>query len=140
LKKGAIMNNNKENIKIIEQMYSFFSKKDINSIIKMLSLDVEWGEPENPYNPAAGMHHGHKGFLEWVEIGSKAEEILVLDPRKMLTDHDSVAVFGYLKCKVVQTGKIYESDFVHLITLKEGKIIKFQEFFDTYAAGEAFRK
>jgi ketosteroid isomerase-like protein len=134
------MNKNQENIKIAQKMYSFFSKKDINSIINMLSPKVEWSEPENPYNPAAGIHYGHKGFLEWVEIGSKAEEILVLDPKKMLSDSDSVAVFGYLKCKAVTTGKIYESDFIHLITFEDGKVIRFQEFFDTYAAGEAFRQ
>jgi ketosteroid isomerase-like protein len=29
---------------------------------------------------------------------------------------------------------------VHLVTVRSGKIAKFQEFFDTYAAGEAFRK
>jgi ketosteroid isomerase-like protein len=37
------------------------------------------------------------------------------------------------------TGRIYESDFVHLVTFKDGKIVRFQEFFDTYLAGEAFR-
>jgi ketosteroid isomerase-like protein len=36
-------------------------------------------------------------------------------------------------------GRIYESDFVHLVTFKDGKIVRFQEFFDTYLAGEAFR-
>jgi len=36
-------------------------------------------------------------------------------------------------------GKVYESDFVHLVTLQSDRVTKFQEFFDTYAAGEAFR-
>jgi ketosteroid isomerase-like protein len=38
----------------------------------------------------------------------------------------------------IPTGKVYESDFVHLVTLADGRVTKFQEFFDTYAAGEAF--
>jgi uncharacterized protein len=63
-----------------------------------------------------------------------------LEPRKYLTDFDSVAVYGYIKCKAKKTGKIYESDSIHLSTIKNGQIVKFQEFFDTYAAGEAFRK
>jgi ketosteroid isomerase-like protein len=29
---------------------------------------------------------------------------------------------------------------VHLWVIKDGKIDKFQEFFDTYAAGEAFKE
>ncbi len=58
----------------------------------------------------------------------------------MLADEDSVAVVGYTKIRVHATGKVYESDFVHLVTFRDGKVTKFQEFFDTYAAGEAFRQ
>ena len=58
----------------------------------------------------------------------------------MLTDDDSVAIVGYMKCLAIPTGKTYESDFVHLVTIKAGKVTKFQEFFDTYIAGEAFRQ
>ena len=128
-----------ENIKIVQQLYEAFAKKDINSIVNMLSTDVEWGEPSNPYNPAGGTRHGHEGFLEWLNIGRKSEDILVLEPRKMLVDDDSVAVVGYMKCRAILTGKIYESDFVHIVTIRHGKVKKFQEFFDTYVAGEAFR-
>ncbi len=128
-----------ENVKIVRQLYETFAKRDINAVVGMLSPDVEWGEPSNPFNPAGGTRHGHEGFLEWINIGRQAEEILVLEPRKMLVDEDSVAVVGYMKCRAIPTGKVYESDFVHLITLKSGKVVKFQEFFDTYVAGEAFR-
>ena len=127
------------NIKIVQKLYEAFGKKDIDSMISMISPEVEWGEPENPYNPAGGTRHGHDGFLEWLKIGRDSEEILILEPRKMLVDNDSVAVVGYMKCRAIATGRVYESDFVHLITIISGKVVKFQEFFDTYIAGEAFR-
>ena len=63
-----------------------------------------------------------------------------MEPKKMLADVDTVAVLGYIKCLAIPTQKIYESDFVHLWVIKDGKIQKFQEFFDTYAAGEAFKE
>jgi uncharacterized protein len=128
------------NIEIVKKIYRAFEKHDINTILSMLSPDVEWGEPENPYNPAGGTRYGHKGFLEWTEIGRDAEEILLLEPKQFLTDVNSVAVIGYVRCLAKPTGKIYETDFVHLITLENGKVIRFKEFFDTYIAGEAFRK
>ncbi|MCB0154607.1 MAG: nuclear transport factor 2 family protein [Anaerolineae bacterium] len=134
------MNIQDQNIQIVQQLYTAFAKRDINTILSMLSQDVEWGEPDNPFNPAGGTRHGHSGFLEWLNIGKNAEEILVLEPKKMLTDVDSVAIVGFIKCRALSTGKIYESDFVHVITIKDGKIAKFQEFFDTHIAGEAFRK
>lgn len=131
------MNNN---IKLIQQLYQAFSQKDIVSILGFLDEDVEWGEPENPYNPAGGTRKGHSGFMEWLNIGKNAEDILVLEPKRFLTDNDSVAVIGYMKCRARTTGKIYESDFVHWAEIKNNKIIRFQEFFDTYIAGEAFKR
>ena len=88
------MNIQEENINIVKQLYAAFGRHDIKAIIEMLSPDVEWGEPSNPYNPAGGTQHRHAGFLEWLNIGRQSEEILVLEPRKMLTDHDSVAIVG----------------------------------------------
>lgn len=127
-------------IELIQQLYQAFSQKDIVSILGFLDEDVEWGEPENPYNPAGGTRKGHSGFMEWLNIGKNAEDILVLEPKRFLTDNDSVAVIGYMKCQAKTTGKIYESDFVHWAVIKNNKIIKFQEFFDTYIAGEAFKR
>jgi uncharacterized protein len=128
-----------QNMAIVQQLYSAFARRDIPAILEMLSPAVEWGEPSNPYNPAGGTRHGHDGFLEWITIGRESEDIQVLEPRKMLVDDDSVAVVGYMKCRAIPTGKVYESDFVHLVRFENGKVVKFQEFFDTFAAGEAFR-
>lgn len=127
------------NIALVQQLYSAFAKRDIEQMLSLLSPDVEWGEPDNPYNPAAGTRHGHSGFMEWIEIGSQSEEILSLEPRQYLVNAESVAVVGHTRCLAKPTGKTYETDFVHFITIKDGQVARFQEFFDTYAAGEAFR-
>ncbi len=134
------MSSQNENINIVQSLYSYFSEKNINAILEMISPDVEWGEPSNPFNPAGGTRYGHKGFLEWINIGKQNEEILILEPGKMLADNETVAVIGHMKCLAIPTGKIYESDFVHIVVIRNRKIVKFQEFFDTYIAGEAFRK
>ena len=134
------MNTQEENISMIKSLYDAFGRRDINGTLAMLDPNVELGEPSNPFNPASGTHHGHAGFLEWANIGRQSEEILVLQPLKILTDHDSVAVIGTMKCLALPTGKTYESDFVHCVTIESGKVTKFQEFFDTYLAGEAFRQ
>jgi ketosteroid isomerase-like protein len=127
------------NVEIVQGLYAAFARRDIPAMVEMLSPEVEWAEPSNPFNPAGGTRHGHEGFLDWIEIGRRSEDILVLEPHKMLIDEDSVAVVGFMRCRAIHTGKEYESDFVHLVTVKDGKVVKFQEFFDTYAAGEAFR-
>jgi ketosteroid isomerase-like protein len=133
------MSPSQENLGSVQQLYAAFARREIPTMLGMLADDVEWGEPDNPHNPAGGTRRGHKGFLEWLAIGRDAEDILALDIHRMLADHDTVAVVGHMRCLAKQTGKTYESDFVHLVTLRSGKVLKFQEFFDTYAAAEAFR-
>jgi SnoaL-like domain len=63
------------NAEIARGLYAAFVRRDIPAILALLTDDVEWGEPENPYNPAAGTRHGHSGFLEWLAIGRDAEDI-----------------------------------------------------------------
>jgi ketosteroid isomerase-like protein len=132
--------NSSEIVLAVQEVYAKFARRDIPAILTMLSPDVEWGEPDNPFNPAGGTRHGHAGFLEWLNIGRQSEDILVLEPRKFLSDSDSVAVVGYTKCLAKPTGRSYETNFVHLFTFRDNKIVRFEEYFDTYKAGEAFRK
>jgi len=129
----------RQNIAFVQSMYQAFAARDIPRILDALSASVEWGEPPNPFNPAGGTRHGHEGFLEWLRVGNASEEVLVLEPHDFLANFNSVAVVGHTRCKVRATGKEYSTDFVHLVTLKDGKVQRFREFFDTYAAAEAFR-
>jgi hypothetical protein len=127
------------NVQEVQRLYAAFARRDIAAILTMLSPDVEWSEPEHPLNPCAGTRRGHSGFLEWARLGHEAEEVLTLEPREFLTSTESVAVVGRSRVRVRSTGRTYETDFVHLVTFRNGLVVRFQEFFDTFAAGEAFR-
>lgn len=128
-----------EMILATKSLYAAFGQRDLDSILAVLADDVVWCEPSNPFNPTGGARHGRAGFLEWVRIGMEAEDILVLDPRQFLTGADSVAVVGFTQCRAKTTGRVYETEFVHFVTFRDSKIVRFQEFFDTFVAGEAFR-
>jgi ketosteroid isomerase-like protein len=128
-----------EHLRIVQLLYAAFGRRDIAGMLALLDPEVEWGEPANPFNPAGGTRRGHDGFLEWLRTGNEAEEVLELVPQRFLTDADAVAVVGFTRCRVRATGRTYATDFVHLAVLRGGRVIRFQEFFDTWAAAEAFR-
>ena len=128
-----------DQVQIVKQLYEAFAGRRIEEILPLLASDVAWSEPPNPLNPAAGTRHGHAGFLEWARLGGEAEEILVLRPEQYLRATDTVAVVGFARCRVRRTGRVYDTDFVHLVRLRGAQVVRFQEFFDTYAATEAFR-
>ena len=41
--------------------------------------------------------------------------------------------------RVKSTGREYESDFVHVFTVRDEKVARFQEFMDTAAVSAAYR-
>jgi hypothetical protein len=49
-------------------------------------------------------------------------------------------VLGYQRGKAKRTGRPYEIDFVHLWSLRDGRLTKFQVFNDTAAVVEALRR
>jgi ketosteroid isomerase-like protein len=132
--KGTSPTEPTSHIETVRQLYSAFSRRDLAAVLAVLSPDVEWAEPDNPFNPCAGTRHGHAGFLEWARIGSQEEDILLLEPHLFLTGDHNVGVVGRARCRAKSTRRIYETDFVHLVSYKNGLVVRFQEFFDTYVA------
>jgi ketosteroid isomerase-like protein len=128
-----------DHVTLTQQMYAAFANRDVGTLLSALAADVEWSEPDNPLNPSAGTRRGHSGVLDWLRIGNASEEILVLEPTRFIAGDDVVVVLGHMKCRARTTARTYESDFVHVVGFRNGQISRFQEFFDTYAAAEAFR-
>jgi uncharacterized protein len=124
---------------IVEAAYRAFAARDIEALLALLGPEVEWGEADNPHIPSAGTRRGTSGVVEWLQVGNATEEIVSFDVRRILVDGDTAAVIGHTVVRARPTGRTYAMDFVHLVTVVEGKVTRFREFFDTWAAAEAFR-
>jgi len=124
---------------VVGAAYSAFASHDIPALLALLSPEVEWGEPENPLIPSSGMRHGTAGVMDWLKVGNETEDIRAFDLHRLLVDGDMAAAIGRTRIVARPTGKVYEMDFVHLVTVKDGAIVRFVESFDTWLAAEAFR-
>ena len=125
---------------VVEAAYQAFAARDVERLVALLAPDVVWGEADNPLIPSAGTRSGISGVLEWLKVGNETEEILAFEPRRILVDGDMAAVVGWTRIRARPTGVVYEMDFVHLVTVIDGRVTRFQEFFDTWVAAEAFRQ
>ncbi len=124
---------------LVAKAYRAFAERDIPGLIALLDPAVEWGEAENPLIPSAGMRRGIEGVLEWLRIGRETEDIRSFEVHRLLVDGDMAAAVGRMRVVARPTGKTYEMDFVHLVTVADDRIVRFVEFFDTWGAAEAFR-
>jgi ketosteroid isomerase-like protein len=129
----------RENTELVKQAYQHFKNGDIQSFLGLLSEDVEWTLFEIEGVPFSGTRRGSERVGEFYSQVFDTEEVLHFEPRELVAEGDKVVVLGDYAWRVKSTGREYESDFVHVITVRDGKVARFQEFMDTAVVGEAYR-
>jgi len=58
-------------------------------------------------------------------------EIEQFVPERFVTDGDQVIVFGHERARVKSGGRVYTVDWVHVWTLRGGRVVAFCEYTDT---------
>jgi ketosteroid isomerase-like protein len=120
------------NIQIIKQLYEAWKKREIQIILNQLTEDTEWSVA-GPVDeiPWAGPFKGRNGVAKYLRILNeflKTEEYKI---HEYFARSDKVVVLGYQRGKAISSGKPYEIDFVHVWTLRDGKIEKYRGYYDT---------
>jgi ketosteroid isomerase-like protein len=131
------MNNN---VAITQEIFVRFGRGDIPAILELLSDDVViefYGPSSIPY---ATQSKGQAGARKFFETVLSSVDIHQFDAEEFIAERDKVVVTGHLRLTAKATGGTIESDFVHVITMKDGKWTRFRDFMNTAVAVEAFTK
>ena len=88
----------------------------------------------------AAQRHGRGGVGEFFTLMAQSEETTKFEPTEFIEQGERIVVLGKYGATVKSTGRSYESDWVHVFSVKEGKITSFVEFFDNALASRAFQK
>ncbi len=128
-----------DNIAATQQLFAAFGAGDIPAILSHCNDDIriEFYGPDDII-PYAGMYDGMDGARTFFETVLSSVDIHVFDPLEFLSDKDKVIVTGVLHLTAKSTGRDIKSDFVHVITMRDGKWLKFRDFMDTNQAVKAF--
>jgi ketosteroid isomerase-like protein len=128
------------NIEIVQDTYAKFGSGDVAGLLGLLSDDVHWQTPEIENAHFGGKRRGREAVGEFFASLVADEEITSFEPLEFMADADKVVVLGTSASTVRETGKSYHTEWVHIFTVQEGKIVSFVEFFDNAAATRAFQK
>ena len=132
------MSNN--NVAITQEIFVRFGRGDVPAILELLSEDVViefYGPPVIPY---ANTFKGQAGARKFFETVLASVDIHQFDAEEFIAERDKVIVTGHLRLTAKSTGGTIESDFVHVITMKDGKWTRFRDFMNTAVAQAAFSK
>lgn len=122
-----------QNTDIIDGLYKAFSVGDVPSVLGAMDANIVWMEAEgNPYadkNPYIGPDAVLNGVFSRV---INDHEYFTLEDIELheMSNNKVLATLRY-NAKNKATGKEYNAQVAHLWTLKDGKIIAFQQYVDT---------
>ena len=125
-----------ENTKLVARTYELFKSGD-EAFLKQFSDDISWELPEMENVPYAGKYNGIESVIDFFTRLDQAEENLVHEPTDFIAKGEKVIVLGNFKWRVRATSKEYSSDFVHVMTVKDGRITGFKEYMDTAVRSNA---
>ena len=121
-----------ENKQKIEGLYAAFAKGDVPHILGALHPEIEWWEAENfiyadrnPYRGPESVLMGVFGRLasQWDGFAVSVEEVLDAG--------ETIVGRGYYSGKYRQTRREVRAQFAHIFNLRDGRIVKFQQYTDT---------
>jgi ketosteroid isomerase-like protein len=126
------------NVAVVLQTYETVGRGDIPGVLDLLTDDVVWNLQGPSTIPFAGVHRGREGIAEFFSLVGEALEFEQFEPREIVTQGDTVVVLGYERSVAKMTGRLLEQEWVHVYTLREGKIATGRFFEDTAAEVVAF--
>jgi ketosteroid isomerase-like protein len=127
-----------DNLATTRALFACFGAQDIDGILTYLCDDVTiefYGPPVIPY---AGTYRGAAEARRFFTTVHAVLDIQQFDAEAMVAAGDQVFVTGRLTLTPKATGVRYQSAFVHVITLRDGKWLRFRDFMDTAVAAAAF--
>jgi uncharacterized protein len=118
---------------VAQQAYAAFGRGDVEGILALLTDDVDWRFLASASVPYGGRYTGKQQVQGWFGMVATSDDIQKFEPREFLEGPDHVTVLGWEQTKPRPNGNVFESEWVHVFTLKDGKISRWVGTLDTAA-------
>lgn len=125
---------------VVNALYTAFVAGDQKAIERLIDEDATWTYhgPESEL-PFAGTRKGPEGVAEFFRLVSVYLENATPGQTETIVDGDKVAVVGWEESTVKATGGHYKVPNIHLFEVKNGKIVRFEEYIDSGTVLQAFQ-
>jgi ketosteroid isomerase-like protein len=129
-----------DNLQIVREAYAAFKRGDIPDVLNKLADDVVWLLP-GPADiiPVSGERRGRKQVGQFFSTLDENQEARQFEPQEFVAQGEKVVVLGQYRWLVRKTGREFASHWAHVFTVRDGKIVGFQEYYDTAASVGAYR-
>ncbi|MBN2060598.1 MAG: nuclear transport factor 2 family protein [Deltaproteobacteria bacterium] len=124
------------NTEVVKTFYEMTDRGNMDAVMALMSPDILWTEMAG--FPYGGTYRGKEAVMSGVfaRLGSDWDDFSVT--RDAFYDAgDTVVISGNYSGVYKKTGKGFNARFTHIWKLKDGKIIKMEQFVDTLLVDRA---
>jgi len=126
-------------IGVVQAAYGAFGRGDIASVLDLVTDDVVWTNPGPPdIFPDAGRRQGRAEVAQFFSILGETQDFERFEPTEFIAQGDRVVAIIQYRGRIKSTGRTSEAELVHLFQIRDGKIARFDEYFDTATAAAAY--
>lgn len=118
------------NTEIVQNIYANFATGNIPGVLGAMADDVQWTEAEG--FPITGTFVGPQAVLEGVfmRLGEIGDEFGA-SPEQLVAEGDTVVALGNYTWKRKSNGQPASVKMAHVLTIRGGKVVAFQQHVDT---------
>ena len=114
--------NEQKNTEIVQNAYQTFGEGNIENFLTILSENINWRGPQFDDSPFKSEYNGRADVAAMFATLDDKETISRFEPREFIAQGDRVVVLGSMASTVKETGRDYETDWVHVFTVRDDLI------------------
>jgi len=133
-------NTEARNIEATKAIYAAVPAGDLDTALQYMDPDVRityYGTETIPY---AGDYHGITEAISFFATVGQHIQIVEMEPWRYIAQGDDLAVWGRQRFRRLATGYEWQSEFAHIITLRDGRWLYFRDFMNSALTQEAFSR
>lgn len=123
----------------VGSLYAAFGRGDLGFILERCAPDISWDSNcDADRVPWGGRRQGTDGVTAFFQHLTGHLAFEAFEPAAPHVSGDTVFVLGRTRARHRNAGQgVFDCEWVHVFTLADGRLVRFQEFYDTAAVERA---
>ena len=131
------MTESKATLEVVQQAYQAFGRGDVPAILALVADQVDWKFCGPKGLPFTGTFRTRDEVGRWFASIPTVDDVQAFQPCEFIPAGERLTVLGWERTTARPSGKVFESEWVHVFTVRDGRITRFWGMYDNEASANA---
>lgn len=119
-----------KNLEFVKGLYAAFKRGDIQPWLDAFTEESTWLLYGPEEIPLCGLRKGKNQILDFLQTLIDTLEVKNSVQHRFIAEGDTIVVLGFVHSMVKETNIDFKSEYVHILTVKDDKLLSYREFLD----------